>query len=206
MRKSYLILILLCSTAFTFAQTINYGIKAGLNLSNQYIDNGYSAGDGKNVIGFNAGVIVAIDFSKFFIEPGLFYTTKGEKFVIIVPSANPKTPIVYNGSKRLNYIELPVNVLYKLKLLPGGDIHLGGGPYIGYGVSENGSVNGESISGPFNKFAHNPDYGVNFIVGAKLMNKFIVDINYGLGLANLSGEGETQENRVLSFSVGYLFR
>jgi hypothetical protein len=38
------------------------------------------------------------------------------------------------------------------------------------------------------------------------MNKFLVDISYGLGLANLSGGGTTEQNRVLSFSVGYLFK
>jgi hypothetical protein len=138
MKKIYLILILTSLTTFTFAQTVKYGIKAGLNLSNQYIDNGYSAGDGKNLTGFNAGMIADIDFTKFFIEPGLFYSGKGEELTVIMPGANPKGPIVYNGSKRLNYIELPVNVLYKVRLFPGGNIHMGAGLYIGYGVSVNG--------------------------------------------------------------------
>jgi len=205
MRKPYLILILVNLTTFTFAQTINYGIKAGLNLSTFYVNNSYYKGFEKNLTGFNAGVIVDIGFSNFVVQPGLFYSTKGEKVPYIIVNANQQSITPTTASNRLNYIELPVNFLYKVIQIPGVSFHLGGGPYIGYGISDNASINGTNTSVPFNKYYHNPDYGINFIAGAEFKNKILADAGYGLGLAG-SGGGSTGQNRVLSFSVGYLFR
>ena len=205
MKKLYFFLILLTLSTLSFAQIINYGIKAGLNLSTIYFNNSNTAGNYKYLSGFNAGGIVNIEFSNFTIQPGLFYSTKGDKVPVVLVTQN-QIASVTTGTNRLNYLELPVNILYNFLNIPQGNLHLGGGPYLGYGVSEKGSVNGKSISGPFTEFARNSDYGLNFIVGARFMNKFLADASYGLGLANSGGNGSTLQNRVISFSVGYLFR
>jgi len=206
MKKLYLILILLSLSTFTFAQTINYGVKAGLNLSTLSLRSPGFPNLGENTTGWNMGVIADFGFSTFSIQPGLFYSTKGDKVVALLVNNNQQSAGVLTGINKLYYIELPVNILYKIKLIPGTNIHLGGGPYLGYGISNSLSVNGGTVSPAFSTHYKNPDYGLNFILGAELENKFIVDAGYGLGLANLSGEGTTLQNRVISFSVGYLFK
>nr|WP_262497486.1 porin family protein [Mucilaginibacter gotjawali] len=197
--------MLLFSTAFTFAQTINYGIKAGLNLSTLSLTGPGFTNYGKYLPGFNAGGIVNIEFSNFTIQPGLFYSTKGEQITLLFVDANQQNPQKATLTYRLNFIELPINFLYKIVKLQDGNLHIGGGPYLGYGISANSSINGTNTSLSYSKYYRNPDYGINFIVGAEFINKFIVDAGYGLGFANLGG-GSTPQNRVFSFSVGYLFR
>jgi hypothetical protein len=205
MKKLLFTIALLTVTALTFAQTINFGIRAGLNLSKQSADNANNYG-ASSLAGFNAGGIVDIGFKSFSIQPGVFFSTKGEK----------NTPegenIAYKTT--LNYIEVPVNLLYKSTIAAKTNIHFGGGPYIAYGLSENVTANGQpySTNNTFN--FKNPDYGVNFIAGLTL-NHLIIDAGYGLGVANLlsqtiiheSGSSDvTIKNRVISLSVGYLFR
>jgi Outer membrane protein beta-barrel domain len=206
MKKLYILSALLLLTTFSFAQTFNWGIKAGVNVST--ISGITSAtGFGSNLTGFNAGAIANLDFPNFTIQQGLFYSTKGNMSTYSTISANQQTINTYATGDRLGYLEMPVNFLYNIVHLPGGNIHLGAGPYIGYGFSETLSGVGPTETFTFGNFYYrNPDYGVNFIVGTKLRKHFLVDAQYGLGIANLAHNGETLHNRVLSISAGYLFR
>jgi hypothetical protein len=204
MKKTLLTLFLTAATVITFAQTINFGIKGGLNLSELYRGK-TGLFQGSFIAGFNAGGIVDIGFQSFSIQSGIFYSTKGEKVALTLVSGNQTTMTSSAYDSKFNYIEVPINLLYKIKIVPGINIHLGGGPYFGYGVSETISVNNKAIPLNDNKFSNkNPDYGVNFIAGAEI-NRFVIDAGYGLGLANIA-YNSTLENRVISLSVGYLFR
>ena len=107
----------------------------------------------------------------------------------------------------VNYIELPVNLLYRIPLFSSIALRVGGGPYIAYGISENVSLSSGNTLG-YNGHSYNyknPDYGVNIIAGLLLTKKLMIDAGYSLGLANLAPIQETINNRVLSFSVGYPF-
>jgi hypothetical protein len=117
----------------------------------------------------------------------------------------------------LNYLELPVNLLYKIQVAPGTKIYAGGGPYLGYGLSGTtinhltGSQTSDYTGGV--KFGSDEakddykalDYGVNFTAGVELLKHFTIDLNYGLGLKNISWSPGSAENRSLALSVGYLF-
>ena len=83
-----------------------FGIKGGANMSNLYSGDV----DDKNAIyGFNAGFYAAFPISdNIFIQPEILYTTKGAE-------------LEYNsdfvsgvGRFRLNYIEVPLLVKFKL--------------------------------------------------------------------------------------------
>jgi hypothetical protein len=80
MKKLFLALFSTIVTTISFAQTINFGIKAGLNLSEFYRNNSITVNN-SNISGFNAGGIVNIDYKNFSIQPGIFYSTKGEKML-----------------------------------------------------------------------------------------------------------------------------
>src|SRR5579871_5522137 len=78
MKKLLLTLILATGISAAFSQTVNFGIKAGLNLSELTHVNQADYGSSQ-LAGFNAGGIVNIGFANFSIQPGIFYSIKGEK-------------------------------------------------------------------------------------------------------------------------------
>jgi hypothetical protein len=209
MKKFLLTLCLFAATiTISFAQSFNFGIKAGLNLSNQSI-NPSGPVDTKNLTGFHAGVIADIGLKNFSIQPGLFFTTKGEVTPVNLKLLTGEDQGTFNAKEVLNYIEVPVNLLYKIKAAPMVKIYFGGGPYLAYGISGHGTEAGAfpTYTVHFNSDGYkNPDYGVNFVAGSELFKKILIDVNYGLGLGNLSREeGLTIRNRVIGVSVGYLF-
>src|SRR5271166_290444 len=109
MNKLYFTIFLLTASTFTFAQTITFGIKAAFNLSEETQSVPFFTSS--LLPGFNAGGIVDIGFQHFSIQPGLFFSSKGENvranFQGFYPG--PASSLDGTGKVILNYIELPVN-------------------------------------------------------------------------------------------------
>ena len=210
MKKLILTLFLATASDFTFAQTINFGVKGGLNLSNQSLSGTNYPLNGKNLVGFHVGGILDIGFQDISIQPGILFSTKGFRQVVQLITANQQSVGSATFKTTLNYIELPVNLLYHIHVAPEIAIYLGGGPYLGYGLSGNVSGPNDSYKVKFgsgDSDYKNPDYGVNFIAEIELKKRLMIDAGYGLGLGNLThAQGATLQNRVMSLSVGYLFR
>ena len=82
---------------------------------------------------------------------------------------------------------------------------------MGYGLSGSYVVSGQRTDVSFVKSVEgyqykNPDYGVNFIIGAEIFKKIVVDANYSLGLNDLSYyPASTIKNKSIGVSIGYLF-
>ena len=203
-------------SAGAFAQNVSFGLKGGINFSDQS-NSGSNAFNSSSKTGFQVGTVADIAIHQFSIQPGLYFITKGYGF-------NPIVPLYYNGSQNgtsttkatvnLNYLELPVNLLYRIKFAPGMNLYFGAGAYLGYGLSGKikasygGSSSETNISfgsGGSDRYK-NPDYGVNFIVGQRIKHIFL-DVNYSLGLANLAEDDQYYKfhNRSLGLSVGYWF-
>ncbi|WP_214070277.1 outer membrane beta-barrel protein [Mucilaginibacter sp. dw_454] len=215
MKKNLITLTLLIATTTTFAQTINWGIKGGVNFAKQVLSPNTLPTGAKALTDYNLGVIADIDYGKFYLQPGLFFTTKGERFVTGTIDANQTTEGTSSSKFILTYLELPVNFFYKAVLAPDAEFHIGGGPYFAYGLAAKESFDGTVYHGGFGdhsadptyagNYYKNPDYGVNFIAGL-VLQKYLVDVQYGLGLGNLSySDTNTLKNRVISVSVGYKF-
>ncbi|MCR8559229.1 PorT family protein [Mucilaginibacter sp. BJC16-A38] len=208
MRKLLFAFLLISIVKFSNAQTINFGVKAGLNLSElTHSDpNGY----GSSILaGFRVGGIVDIGFQNFSIQPGVFYSTKGEKDKMEFVGSDGLNTKYLSSKIVLNYIEIPVNFLYKWKVAPGIKFDLGGGPYIGYGTSETVTYPdfNSATRSAHGKFTYkNPDFGVNLVAGVEIKNKFIIDAGYGYGLSNIASYNSTIHNSVFSISLGYMFR
>ncbi|MES2377708.1 MAG: porin family protein [Bacteroidota bacterium] len=211
MKKHLITLILFTTINAGFAQTVSYGLKAGVNFAKQSLSNVATPVHSNLLTGANVGGIVDFAYTNFSIQPGLFFTTKGERFVQDLVKGDE---IFVGGSTTkyiLNYIEVPVNFLYKTPLVNGAGLRLGGGPYFAYGLSAKLSRDGTDYHGSFGNnptdaaYYKNPDYGLNFIAGATI-DRYIFDLQYDLGLANLAYSSATLQNRVISFSVGYLFK
>ncbi|MDB5137945.1 MAG: PorT family protein [Mucilaginibacter sp.] len=213
MKNLFLTICLTAITAFTFAQSIKFGVKAGFNMSTQSLskDDPLSGFKYQYTTGFNAGVILDIDFKNFSLEPGVSFTTKGEKRPSQQLPANFSGPAGYNAPQAtftLDYIEASFNAFYNIHVAPGAIIHLGGGTYLGNGIAASATGLKASFNNDPNAAIHykNPDYGVNFIAGVKLKKKILIDLGYSLGIADVSPNSSSLKNRVASLSVGYLFR
>ena len=158
-----------------------FGIKGGVNMSNLYSGN---VDDKNATYGFNAGFYTAFPISdNIFIQPEILYTTKGAE-------------LEYNnafvsgvGKFRLNYIEVPL--LVKFKLTQNFNIHVGG--YASYLVD--GKVSNESSAGnafdfeekisadDFNRF----DAGLSAGVGVDF-DPLSIGLRYNYGLTTVGKE------------------
>ena len=190
----------------SFSQKIEYGIKAGVNISNL---NGYANGvELGSLTTFQAGGLMNIFVSNvFFIEPELLFSGKG------------------NQSARLYYAEIPVNIMFKERLETGG-LNFGFGPYMGIGTG--GKIDKYSYNANYEpvhsvgkiKFGNSADddfektdFGINIKAGFQSDMGIFVGLNYSIGLMNITppvaspaNVVESAKNHYFGFSAGYMFK
>lgn len=208
------------------AQGVNFGVRAGMNVANAGGDfkDEMKDVDFKSRVGFHVGVIADVELSeKFYLQPGLYFTTKGLKF-------EDKEGMGYEEKYNLNYLELPILASYRFNLSDNVQWQINAGPYFAVGVG--GKVKGTDFDGS-DKFEYKYDAfgvadedsdeekgglkrfdaGLSFGTGITY-NKIYFGIKYDLGLANIAdkkawtdenGKGQKIRNRNFAISVGYTF-
>lgn len=208
--------LLLLTTTLLFTTCLSaqttFGLRGGINFySNSTKDADGDKAETKLITGFNIGanaeIPVGIDF---FVQPGILFTTKGGK------SKENDTKTV------ISYIEIPVNFLYKADL-GSGKVLLGFGPYLAFGVGgKMEAPNGDEVDVKFTNevqaddpvayYLKRMDAGANFLAGYEWASRFSVQLNAGLGLANIQPKvegfdiGESSiKNTGFGVSVGYRF-
>jgi len=214
MKKLLLLTCLLATVAGVFAQKISYGIRGGLNFSEISASVSGITASSDNLTGFHIGGLVDFKFQSFSIQPGVFYTTKGGNSSAVDGSGNPGE----SASKiTFNYLEIPVNFLYRVPARKG-SVFLGGGPYIAFGLSGTAPLVTDANGQPTNQTLpihfgsgendiHDPDFGINFLGGYQFEGNVTLSAGYGLGLSSLSNTTDVAiHNRVLSFSIGVFFK
>jgi hypothetical protein len=190
-----------------------FGIHGGVNFFNITGKDG-NGGDLSNevVTGFSSGVNAEIPLGTgAYLQPGVDFTRKGAE----------------NGNNKvtLNYIDIPVNFIYK-PILGTGNLVLGAGPYLGIGVggkaksSNNGSTSIEQDVVFTNKYNNTTplvpqfsklDAGANFLAGYEFANKLSLNLKAQLGLKNISPDTDNSndksslKNTGFGFAVGYRF-
>ncbi|RZJ91782.1 MAG: PorT family protein [Chryseobacterium sp.] len=220
-----LILAMICASKISGAQT-SFGVRAGIGFFDvkDKAENGTGASTKPLhglVIGISAESRLVGDF---FIQPTIVYARKGFR---------QESGGFYGSAKNFrvsaDYMELPVNLLYRPKVAAGRLI-LGAGPYVGYGFGgkwksdedillgdvrikgegrlafrNDGSVRNDSeyIYGrPF-------DYGLNATVGYVFLERLSLQAIGTFGLANLVPRfgdyqpGGSLKNKGYGISVGY---
>ena len=152
---------------------------------------------------------------RFSIQPGISLQSKGTKFVDAIPNWDQTATDLQTSSLNVMSIEIPVNAVYYIPVGTG-DVFLSAGPYLGYNLSgklknstrnsKTGSSRDVEFSGN-NKMMNRWDAGVNFAVGYKLSNGFLIQAGYGLGLSNLNAASKSKDfsSRTLNFGVGFQF-
>lgn len=245
MKRIYpvIIAILLCS-ATTFSQ-VRYGIQGSLQATTIASTVDLSSLLGPSVstltlpitqrVGFRAGIMA--DFSltnQLSVRPQLYYSVKGGDidvgaFVSTVLSkvGLPTTsfPVETSISKVvINYIELPVMLMYGFGVGPG-RLVVGAGPYAAVAVS--GTINGEPITFSTTGFRKH-DLGATASLGYELPIGLTISAYYAHGLTNFSRNatpnlaafnpanptasldpsafGGTLRNRSYGLAVGYFLK
>ena len=229
--------LLLFAAAIGFASAsygqTSYGVKAGVNLPTIKFSGPGLNHNSKSLTGFHLTGYADIKLMpNLSIQPGLSLQNKGGKinFYDLIKSIDfTKVEGDFDvagqdinledveGSELLKdiepsistmYIEVPVNFVYYLPA-GSGDILLGAGPYVAYGVSTRTKFRDYSDSGSFDDAGMKAfDAGLNVLAGYKLAKGFLINAGYGLGFLNTSKESDSKysnKNRVLSVGVGYQF-
>jgi hypothetical protein len=211
---SYITILLVSVVLTANGQGIRPGVEAGINFQNL---NGKSQnGDkltNKLMPGFHGGVNVLIPIApEIYFQPGLLFSVKGASSDLI--------GIPHDLKIKLNYLELPLNLLYRGQL---GDnfVLLGFGPYAGYAISGKTIVNDvkEKIrfensvgSGASGTYMRAFDAGANIFAGYELSGGLFFTLNAQLGLININpdytsiaDDKSMLKNTGFGVSVGYRF-
>ena len=169
------------------------------------------------ISGYHFGFNIQIPFApKLYFQPGLLFTTKGAK----------NTYGSLTGKYNISYIELPLNFVYKT-LLGKGNIMIGLGPYVGYGIGGKASIENESatvesdiifknvvvIGDPLLKaYFKTYDAGGNIFAGYELASGIFCQLNAQFGMVKINPEDQRISNdrsavRNIGFgvSIGYRF-
>ncbi|GEP52085.1 hypothetical protein FNO01nite_27570 [Flavobacterium noncentrifugens] len=228
MKKITLTALALCAFAFTQAQDIKFGAKAGLNLANLTTDygnlDGYS-NDNKMKPGFHVGGFVEIKISdKFAIQPEVLYSLQGTK---VKSSEADFDGYSYSSEDKisLSYINVPVMV----KFYPIEKLFIEAGPQVGFLISAKNKSEYTETDGDVTMSASTDvdvkdayksiDFGVNVGAGYEFTENLFASVRYNIGLSDIAEDGNNDEdldlgaygsyfktrNSVLSISLGYKF-
>ncbi len=193
MKKLLITLLTLVVTGTAFSQT-TFGIKAGPNFSSMTSKSGDSKSTTHLIAGLAGGVYANLSLlPELYLQPALFYEGKGGSGQIEG----------YRLKTRLNYLVVPVDLLFKPEMRNGnGAWMIGLGPYFGYAFSAKRS--GEQIesfdpikNGYFNRF----DGGVDVQLGAEFVNRFSITAKADIGVINISNLGKAFFTRNTSFAI-----
>lgn len=182
-------------------ENFKFGIKAGINLSNVYDEEGEDfVADGK--VGFAGGAFISIPLGKFVgIQPELLYSEKGFKTEGSFLGAD------YEFTRKTTHLDIPVHFQIK----PTENLSLLVGPQFSYLLSTKNDFG--DISGEMEEEINNENYkkgvlglsaGVDFNV-----ENFVISARAAWDLSKTNEDGEESDmrykNQVIQFTVGYTF-
>lgn len=197
---------------------ISYGIKGGVNISNSSFVNTDSR------TGYHIGLIAHKQYSnKFYLRSGIEFTTKGAKSE--EHWIHSDRDDVRTWDYRLNYLQIPFAVGYKLPLNNATSLLINAGPYLSYGIyakekytytltddsNPTGTTYHENVSNGFGEMGfHRFDFGVTAGMGVEY-KQYLLNIGYESGILNLTsgmydGGSFSWRNQNITLSVGYFFK
>jgi hypothetical protein len=188
MKKVKVLLIALVISVSGISQSIDLGVKAGVNFSSINLDNVASS----SITGFQAGVIAGIKFSdKLGVQADVLYSKQGAELTV----SNVLQQI------DLSYVNVPI--VLKYYVFQGLNIQVG--PQFGFVIDDNIK---EILAGQVD--AKSADVSGVVGLGYDLPLGLRVDARYNFGFSDvLDGivPGETNKgdssNKVFSIAVGY---
>lgn len=209
-------------SAPVFAQNITFGIQGGVNLGNVTWKQDTETANTKSKIGLIIGAVAEIPMSdNIDFRPELNFIQKGYK------QDESQTffgqTVAYKADATANFIELPLNFVYKVPA-GSGSVFFGLGPSFAFGLSGKGeqtaTTSGQSTTEKFNiKFDGKNDatdnnfhlkafdFSGNVLAGYKMPMGLSISAGYSLGFFNLSVDPANESFKTKGFTVklGYFF-
>jgi len=200
MKKILLSVITVAILSVVSQAQLKVGIIAGENLNEQRIN--VSTGTmyaGDRSRGYHAGVISELNLGgNFYLQPQLLFSRKRSAYFNSTSTGEIKI--------RMSYIELPVNVLYKIAL-PFGKVFAGAGATFGYAVGgseQKSGVTTKLYSGTVRNWKRE-DISMNMLAGIEFQNGFFANMNYQKSFLDIyKGADASVKSRSFSLSIGYL--
>ncbi len=206
LRLCFVAIIILSTVINSSAQT--FGIKGGLNLSNQLFKTNGEKDDLNTKMNprFHLGVTLEYPMNNLFsLESGILLSTKGSK-INSTFSDEMGVEESYKVKFNLYYIDIPFNAKATIEL-NGFDVYGTVGPYLGIGIRGKGkSELTSTIKFGKDENLKRLEFGLAFGGGMEI-NRFLFGLGYNLGLTNISNNEYSQKikNRVIQISAGYRF-
>ncbi len=167
-----------------------FGLKAGLNISNLRIENSTNPDTKASIY---AGGLVHIHLTQYFaVQPELMFSGQGASQTIA------GTTYKLN----LNYVNVPVLAQFMV----GDGFRLESGPQLGILASAHSKVNGNSsdVKDDYKGFDFSWVFGLGYITHSG----FGIDARYNLGVSNINDDANSSKinNRVFAAGIFYQFR
>jgi len=225
--KRVLLLFIVMIFVFHSKAQVSMGLRSGYTAANLDVTSETGSDEQHTTFhGWHLDLVINVPvYEGLYFQPIVRYITKGTGYGGERP-VKPELSGAYipTGSKlQLNYLEVPLNFVYKFPLAKG-KITAGLGPYIAaglkgryhYNIVQNGrNVTSDSKQVQFSRRANDNlavvrmypwDAGANFALGYEFNNGIMLGANYSLGMTDTDRSNLTSsKNRYLAFSVGFLF-
>jgi hypothetical protein len=187
--------------AFTLASNAQFkvGIVGGTNRQSQRINvsKGNALFSNEHFRNYQVGLTSDLKMTRnLYLQTQLLYTRKSASLLSSTGAAD--------ATVKFNYIEMPVNVLYKWSL-PFGKVFAGTGAVFSYGVSGKQEQAGQKkkLYSDIKTWKHE-DLSLSFTAGLELNNGLFASINSQKGLLNVyRTDGISVKNKSVLVSIGY---
>jgi OmpA-OmpF porin, OOP family len=167
--------------------------------------------------GFHLGLIADLPIKYFgwHFQPGVLYNNKGAKQQQAFDPDTAKLSY-YSYSQNINYIDVPLNLVYKFYSPSNARFMLGGGPYASFHYAGTQSYNSMDIFGNLT-YDSNKDlpvgkgdnefrtihYGLNLMAGVEFKNVFLT-ANYNKGLTSyFNQDGKKFKYGTIGATIGF---
>ncbi len=223
MKKLLLLLVAIIAGTTIYAQGIQLGAKAGLNIAGYH---GEDAKGGAPLYSYHAGAVAKIMITeKFSVQPELLYSQSGSKIVDrkgitqvdLGGGAVVNATTVSNGDTKVNYLNVPI--MLKYNFYSGFNLELG--PQFGYLLSKKTFttsdviLEGKTLKSGVEKEDTNTDdltkldIGINVGLTYQLEYGLFLSARYNYGLNNYYKKtneyNDDLKNQMIQFSLGYMF-
>jgi len=200
---------------------IKAGPEAGLNFTDIWLTTDGNKYKSTMTSGLKLGGVVDFSFSQSLsFQPGIFFSQKGAITTLMFADSLGSTSI--KRKIRINYLEIPLNVLFKLGYSHGGHFEIGGGPYLAFAVGGKESLkitqlatgatqdtsSSLSIGDAATDDVKKIDFGFNFTGGYQWKAGVILRAQLGFGIPDILPQGNSDNhmrNWGFGISAGYLF-
>jgi hypothetical protein len=193
------------------AQKTTFGFNGGVTMSSYKTKSDGETFTSKLRTGFSLGFVTDIPLSKSVsLQPALQYTQKGGV------ETGTQDYQDYKQTTTLNYLEIPVNLIYKTNSA-NTKFYIGAGPSIAFGINGLTEYESGDLTSTTNvKFGNGEDddvkgldLGANILAGLMFKSGVSISMNYNIGLSNLVIGGNKDNylhNRSWGLRIGYMLK